>query len=138
MLAGHASGCWLSALGAGMPYNREKNESLVFFFRVPVNKELLTVTVPVNNLYPNIINSLYLIIYNIFIMLVNFRIEIIHGRIMLAKCVGSLCINRIGFSVHLNLGGCVLVYKPTLVFIFRPWGELNKTDLNVKGLHTSA
>ena len=29
MLAGHASGCWLSALGAGMPYNREKNESLV-------------------------------------------------------------------------------------------------------------
>ena len=26
MLAGHASGCWLSELGAGMPYNREKNE----------------------------------------------------------------------------------------------------------------
>ena len=24
MLAGHASGCWRSALGAGMPYNREK------------------------------------------------------------------------------------------------------------------
>ena len=29
MLAGHASGCWLSALGAGVPYKREKNESLV-------------------------------------------------------------------------------------------------------------
>ena len=26
MLAGHASGCWLSELGAGMTYNREKNE----------------------------------------------------------------------------------------------------------------
>ena len=24
MLAGHASECWLSELGAGMPYNREK------------------------------------------------------------------------------------------------------------------
>ena len=24
VLAGHASGCWLSALGAGVPYNREK------------------------------------------------------------------------------------------------------------------
>ena len=23
VLAGHASGCWLSALGAGVPYNRE-------------------------------------------------------------------------------------------------------------------
>ena len=23
-LSDHASGCWLSALGAGMPYNREK------------------------------------------------------------------------------------------------------------------
>ena len=29
MLAGHASGCWISALGAGVPYNREKTESLV-------------------------------------------------------------------------------------------------------------
>ena len=29
VLAGHASGCWLSALGAGMLYNREKKESLV-------------------------------------------------------------------------------------------------------------
>ena len=28
MLAGHASGCWLSVLGAGVQYNREKNESL--------------------------------------------------------------------------------------------------------------
>ena len=28
MLAGHASSSWLSELGAGMPYNREKNESL--------------------------------------------------------------------------------------------------------------
>ena len=24
MLAGHASGCWLSALGAGVPYKRNK------------------------------------------------------------------------------------------------------------------
>ena len=24
VLVGHASGCWLSALGAGVPYNREK------------------------------------------------------------------------------------------------------------------
>ena len=33
VLAGHASGCWLSALGAGVPYNREKkmNENLIFF-----------------------------------------------------------------------------------------------------------
>ena len=29
VLAGHASGCWRSALGIGMTYNREKNESLV-------------------------------------------------------------------------------------------------------------
>ena len=29
VLAGHASGCWCSALGAGVPYNREKNESLI-------------------------------------------------------------------------------------------------------------
>ena len=29
MLAGHASGCWRSQLGAGVPYNREKNESLI-------------------------------------------------------------------------------------------------------------
>ena len=28
MLAGHASRCWRSALGAGVNYNREKNESL--------------------------------------------------------------------------------------------------------------
>ena len=28
-VAGHASGCWRSALGAGVPYNREKNESLI-------------------------------------------------------------------------------------------------------------
>ena len=26
MLAGHASGCWLSALGAGVPYNRERKK----------------------------------------------------------------------------------------------------------------
>ena len=32
MLAGHASGCWLSALGACMPYNREKKQSLEFFY----------------------------------------------------------------------------------------------------------
>ena len=29
-MAGHASGCWCSALGAGVPYNREKNESLIY------------------------------------------------------------------------------------------------------------
>ena len=29
VLAGNASGCWLSALGASVPYNREKNGSLV-------------------------------------------------------------------------------------------------------------
>ena len=28
MLAGHATGCWLSSLSAGVLYNREKNESL--------------------------------------------------------------------------------------------------------------
>ena len=32
MLAGHASRCWLSALGAGVPYNREKNESKIICF----------------------------------------------------------------------------------------------------------
>ena len=31
MLAGHAYGFWHSALGAGLPYNREKNESLVYW-----------------------------------------------------------------------------------------------------------
>ena len=30
VLAGHASGCWPSALGAGVPYNREKNECNIF------------------------------------------------------------------------------------------------------------
>ena len=34
VLAGHASGCWLSALGAGVPYNREKNESKLNFLAV--------------------------------------------------------------------------------------------------------
>ena len=29
-LAGHASGCWLSALGVGVTNNRKKNEILVF------------------------------------------------------------------------------------------------------------
>jgi len=28
VLAGHASGSWRSALGAGVPYNREKKENL--------------------------------------------------------------------------------------------------------------
>ena len=40
MLAGHASGCWRSALGAGMPYNREKNEKSNFLLAVPANKVL--------------------------------------------------------------------------------------------------
>jgi len=34
VLAGHASGCWRSALGAGVPYNREeekKSLKLIFF-----------------------------------------------------------------------------------------------------------
>ena len=30
MLAGHASGCWLSALGAGVAYNREKKQWHIF------------------------------------------------------------------------------------------------------------
>ena len=72
--AGHASGCWHSAVGAGVRYNREKNKSfqgtgfpsisgqnsgtfgaaLRGALRglgkwVPVNKELLTETVLVNN-----------------------------------------------------------------------------------------
>ena len=49
MLAGHGSVCWLSALGAGVLYNieKEKNKSSLLF-RVPVNKELLTGTVLVN------------------------------------------------------------------------------------------
>ena len=29
VLAYHASGCWLSVLGAGIPYSRDKNERLV-------------------------------------------------------------------------------------------------------------
>ena len=29
VLAGHACGCWRSALGSGVPYNREKYGSLV-------------------------------------------------------------------------------------------------------------
>ena len=33
VLAEHASGCWLSALGAGVPYNREENENNIFFFQ---------------------------------------------------------------------------------------------------------
>ena len=32
MLAGHASRCWRSELGAGMPYNREQNESKIYLF----------------------------------------------------------------------------------------------------------
>ena len=32
MLAGHASGCWLSALGAGVPYNREEEKKVKLFF----------------------------------------------------------------------------------------------------------
>ena len=48
MLAEHASGCWLSALGAGMPYNREKNKSLVCtpptcVYVLTIHKEFLAV-----------------------------------------------------------------------------------------------
>ena len=36
VLAGNASGCWLSELGAGMPYNREKKKKLYYkWHRVP-------------------------------------------------------------------------------------------------------
>ena len=48
MLAGHASGCWRSALGAGVPYNREKNEKSNFLLAVPANKALFAGTVPAN------------------------------------------------------------------------------------------
>ena len=30
MLAGHASGCWLTVLGAGMPYNRRRKKFILF------------------------------------------------------------------------------------------------------------
>ena len=33
MLASHASGCWRSAMGAGMPYNKEKNKSQKKFYQ---------------------------------------------------------------------------------------------------------
>jgi len=36
VLAGHASGRWLSALDAGVPYNREKNESKILLFFLAV------------------------------------------------------------------------------------------------------
>ena len=63
MLAGHASGCWRSALGAGMPYNRKPPEIKINLkkFRqiryylpeqgkkVPANKGLFARTVPANN-----------------------------------------------------------------------------------------
>ena len=32
VLAGHVSGCWHSALGDGLPYKSEKNESKKYFF----------------------------------------------------------------------------------------------------------
>ena len=67
VLAGHASGCWHSALGSGIPYNRNKmkvpvNKELLtgtvlvkkkfLIGTVPVNKKLLTGTVQVNNIFP--------------------------------------------------------------------------------------
>ena len=48
MLAGHASGCWRSALGAGVPYNREKNEKCNFLLVVPANKVSFAGTVLAN------------------------------------------------------------------------------------------
>ena len=48
MLAGHASGCWRSALGACVPYNREKTEKSIFLLAVPANKVLFAGTVPAN------------------------------------------------------------------------------------------
>ena len=58
MLAGHASGCWRSALGAGVPDNREKNEKSNFLLAVPANKVLFAGTVPANNLFGKKIVSL--------------------------------------------------------------------------------
>ena len=46
MLAGHISGCWRSALGAGVPYNRRKKSN--FLLAVPANKLLFAGTVPAN------------------------------------------------------------------------------------------
>ena len=40
---------WVLPFCAGMPYNAEKNDSLVCFFRVPANQQLLTGRVPGNN-----------------------------------------------------------------------------------------
>ena len=45
-MAGHASGFWRSALGDGVPYNREKTENLKK--EVLANKVLFAGTVPEN------------------------------------------------------------------------------------------
>ena len=44
MLAGHASGCWLSALGAGVPYNRQKKTHFRHYF--PANSDSSLTEVP--------------------------------------------------------------------------------------------
>jgi len=53
VLAGYASGCWLSVLGAGVPYNREKKQSKIFFLALahfrhyfPANSDSLMTKVP--------------------------------------------------------------------------------------------
>ena len=54
MLAGHASGSWLSALGAGMPYNRgEKTKVKLIYFGIgtflhyfPANRDSSLTKVP--------------------------------------------------------------------------------------------
>ena len=51
VLAGHDSWCWRSAMGAGVPYNREKIEKYIFLLAVPANKMLFAGTVQANNLY---------------------------------------------------------------------------------------
>ena len=57
MLAGHASCSWLSALGDGVAYNREKNESLV------VHTSLLTAYHPTSPPHPPLIcDQLYNIV----------------------------------------------------------------------------
>ena len=47
-MAGHASGCWRSALGDGVPYNRKKHEKSNFLLAVPANKLLFAGTVLAN------------------------------------------------------------------------------------------
>ena len=51
MLAGHASGCWRSVLGAGVPYNREIKKKSNCLLAVLANKVLFAGKVPANNLF---------------------------------------------------------------------------------------